>query len=218
MEVGSLLPIAIAALGSAGLSAIVVKWMELRHAGNKSEIERLRSDVADCKKSHEDCEHRYMELSERLRAVEASTPSYLARWVKDQDKVLIWMNDRAYLSMFAPLGWSRTECLDKRFEDLLGEGSGETVRLIDELDQRALRSPGEVHSTVLQLHPDLPAMVVVKVAFIAGDGLLRYEGSSFVPNGLSGPAGVIRQRLARDLASRHLFQDQGPGGEDVVEG
>lgn len=205
----SLLPFVAAVLASGGISAVLVKWMDRRGIREESEIGRLRADVAECTKSHKECEQRYLELSERLRAVEASTPSYLARWVKDQDKVLLWMNDRAYMSMFAPLGWSRGDVLDKRFEDLLGDGSGEAVRQLEELDARALMHPGEVQSTMLQLHPDLPAMVIVKVAFVAADGLLRYEGSSFVPNGLSDSAGALRQRLARDAAGRHLFQSGG---------
>jgi hypothetical protein len=216
MSVLQIIGLVAAMLGAGGISAIVVKWLEKKSDREESEIGRLREDVAQCKESHEECERRFHELSERLRAVEASTPSYLARWVKDQDKVLIWMNDRAYLTMFAPLGWSRSEVLDKRFEDLLGEGAGETMRLLEDLDMRALKAPGVVQSAVLQLHPDLPAMVIVKVAFVAGDGLLRYEGSSFVPSGLSDAGGILRQRLAREEAGRCLFQE-GLAEEDDSE-
>lgn len=210
--------LAAAFLGAGGLGAVVAKWIDKRSDREESEIGRLRADVAECKESHKECEKRYLELSERLRAVEASTPSYLARWVKDQDKVLIWVNDRAYMSMFAPLGWTRSDVLDKRFEDLLGQGSAVAVRELDELDERALKHPGEVQSTVMQLHPDLPAMVIVKVAFVASDGLLRYEGSSFVPNGLSDSGGILRQRLARESASRHLFQDKAGEEEEGEDG
>lgn len=201
-----------AALGGGGVSFVVGKWLDNNHASTQSEIVRLREDFTQCEKAHKACEERFDELADRVRAVEASTPSYLARWVKDQSKRVIWLNDRAYLMLFAPLGWTRAEVLDKNFEELLGDGSGQVIKLIHELDQLALKSPGEVQSLVLQLHPDLPNMVILKVAYAGDDGLLRYEGSAYIPTGLSHSMGIIRQTRAREDAARHLFQEQEDDG------
>lgn len=194
-----------AIVGSGGVGAIVVKLIDRRAASEESEIQRLRVDVAACTEKHADCERKYEQLEIRLRAVEASTPSYLARWVKGQDKRLLWCNDRAYMTMFAPLGWARDQVLDKTFEELLGEGSGSAIRLLDKMDRAALRRPGQVQSVGLQLHPDLPTMIVAKVAFAAEDGNLRYEGCSFVPNQFATDIGAQRQIEARTNAAEELL-------------
>lgn len=206
-EVAPIGQLIVAALSGGGISFVIGKLIDRRHASEQSEIQRLREDFDKCEKRHEECQRDLTELSERVRAVEASTPSYLARWVKGQDKKLIWLNDRAYLMLFAPLGWHRSDVLDKTFDDLLGEGAGEAIKMIEELDVLALQHPGETHSMVLQLHPSLPTMAVIKVAFVAADGLLRYEGCAYVPNGLSESIGVIREARARQAASRRLFQE-----------
>lgn len=216
MDLGILAQLLAAALGGGGFSFVLGKLIDRGHAREQGEIARLRKDIDDakedlliCKDAHDNCETRLNEISERLRAVEASTPSYLARWVKDQNKRLLWLNDRAYLMLFAPLGLSRHEVMDRDFGDLFGEGSGEAVRLIDDLDVLALKRPGEVQSALMQLHPSLPIMAILKVAFIGDDGLLRYEGCAYVPNGLADSISAIRAHQATDAAARRLFQ----GGE-----
>lgn len=207
----------VAALSGGGVGAFAVKLLERKDRREEGEIDRLRKDVDETRQASKDCEARYDQLeadhrllSDRLRAVEASTPSYLARWVKDQHKRILWLNDRAYMTMFAPLGWSRAEVLDKTFAELLGDGSTGAMMLLDDLDRQALKHPGEVQSLLIQLHPDLPNMVVVKVAFANhADGLLRYEGSSFVPNSFAEDMGSIRQARAKEAAARSLFSEDG---------
>lgn len=159
----------------------------------------------DCEKRADELEQRCETLEKRLRTVEGNTPAYLARWLKDQKKRVVWLNDLAYIMLFAPLGWSRDEVLDKNFEELLGEGAHDAIVLIDELDRAALADPGKVYSIILQLHPNLPAMVILKVAMVTPDGLLRYEGTSYVPVNLGDNMGPLRQHMARVGAAMSLL-------------
>lgn len=200
-----LVPLASAAIGGGAISAIAVKWMDLRSAERKDDGERLK----DCQEKYDELVEKFEQVSLRLRAVEASTPAYLARWIKGQDKRLIWLNDRAYMTIFAPLGWSRQDVIGKTFGDLLGDGNREALDLLDEIDRAALKHPNEPQSLVLQLHPDLPNMVIIKVAVVGGDdGLLRYEGSSFVPTTLGQDIGKIREHRARTAAAMMLFNEK----------
>lgn len=221
MTLIDILPFLATAIGGGGVTAFVLKLLDRKDKLEENEITRLRKDVDEARKSNKECESRFEQLAAdhrnlegRLRAVEASTPSYLARWVKDQHKRIIWLNDRAYMTLFAPLGWARSEVLDKTFSELLGDGANEAMLQLDMLDRAALRHPGEVQSLIIQLHPDLPAMVLVKVAFAdPSDGLLRYEGSSFVPNSFPDEMGLVRQNMAKAAAAKAVLGRREDGDE-----
>ena len=58
----------------------------------------------------------------------------------------------------------------------------------------ALRQPGKVLSTMLQLHPTLPAMHVVKVAGTSAGGELVFGGSPIFPNDPMTDAGAGAER------------------------
>lgn len=214
IDLTMLLVAAISALGGGGAAAMFSRWVDKGEA----EIERVRSDLAECNRSHQSLRERCDELELRLRIVEAASPSYLARWVKGQDRRLLWLNDRAYLTMFAPLGFSREQVLNRTFEELYGDGNGEAIAMLAELDRAAIRAPNETQSIAIQLHPELPMMVVVKVAFVGPDGLLQFEGTSFVPNYLNTEsAGAVRQREQRRRAAAMLF-DIGEDGHGNSKG
>ena len=104
------LQLGVAALSGGGVSFVLGKLIERGHAREQSEIMRLREDFDKCEKRHEECRADYLALSERVRAVEASTPSYLARWVKDQDKKIVDDNQAGVNSMaYVPGPYSQAE-------------------------------------------------------------------------------------------------------------
>ncbi len=162
----------------------------------ESEIVRLRADVAEVKKEasaaralHAACEDKVEALERRLEAVEQHHPSLMARWIKDKNKRVIWINARAMISIFAPLGYGREEIEGRTFAEIGFDPNVATE--IDRLDQAALMRSGEAVSTLLTLRrleappgvmTELRPMVVVKVAGIGRDGELIYEGYAFLGN------------------------------------
>lgn len=209
------------AVGGVGLWTFLAKWLELGVGRETAEITRLRSDVdtakreaIEAKASHKACENRVEDLERRLEAVEHHHSSYMARWIKDGGKRIIWINSQALLTIFAPLGYSRNDVVGRTFVELLDPGA---AREIDRLDRAALAIPGQAASTMLQLHPNLPTMVVVKVAGAGRDGELIYEGYAYCPNDReeADDRGERRQQEQRGLSQLRLAgPDTGSAGSE----
>lgn len=162
----------------------------------KTEHEWLKSRVTELATLLQDCEAKHGILETRLRAVERRDASYIALWIKDRSGRLVWLNDKAFLTIFAPLGLARDELDGKTFRDLLDPAA---ALEIEQLDKAALAHPGATQSILIQLHPDLPFMVVIKVAAIAENGDVQYEGCAFNPGDpeIRSAAGVRRQIIQR---------------------
>jgi hypothetical protein len=114
----------------------------------------LRKDMEALRRLHGTCEEKVERLEMRLEAVENAQDGHLARWTKDSRKRLTWMNDKAYLTIFAPLGFSREDADGKTFAELLIDQSA--AMEIERLDRVALSNHGSAVSNLIQLHPDLP--------------------------------------------------------------
>lgn len=168
-----------AMFGTGGALAAYPKLRELRDRREESEIGRLRGDVARLEERHSRCDEKVALLTERLAAVEHHHTSYLARWIKDATKRVTWLNDRAYLSIFAPVGLSRAEVIGRTFSEMLDPSASAEI---DRLDAAALAHPEIASSNIVQLHPSLPLMVVVKVAAIGREGQLIFEGYAYRTN------------------------------------
>lgn len=117
-------------------------------------------------------------------------------WIKDRNGRLVWLNDKAFLTLFAPLGYSRDELDGKTFRDLLDPVAAEEIEL---LAAAALAHPGNTQSILVQLHPDLPFLVVIKVASISESGEVQYEGCAYNPSDpeIRSAAGTRRQIIQR---------------------
>ena len=162
------------------LAALIMVWPKLSEIWNKrkeSEIGRLREDVKSFEAKLEACESRHATLETRLRAIEFENSIYLARWKKDSAKRITWISDKAFLMIFAPLGYKTRDEIDgKTFAELLVDPVA--VREIDLLDRAALSAPGSVASCLIQFNTTLPFMMVLKVATMNNEGLM-YEGYAY---------------------------------------
>jgi hypothetical protein len=166
-------------VGGAGLWNFAAKWLELRERREETEVGRLRNDVEAVKKAHQACERNLEGLALRLEAVEHHHSSYLPRWIKDARKRIVWINSAALVAIFGRVGYTRTDVIGRTFAELLDV---EAAREIDGLDRLALALPGQAVSTLLALHPQLPLMVIVKVAGSGRDGEIIFEGYAYRQN------------------------------------
>ncbi len=194
--------------GSASLAVMLPKMRELRDKREENEIARLREDGHNCRQDVERLEKQLDEVSARLTLVEHHHASYLARWFKDSTKRVTWLNDKAFLSIFAPLGLKREDVLGRQFAEILDPRAAAEI---DRLDQAALAHPDLPASNVIQLHPLLPVMVVVKIAAIGRAGDLVYEGYAYRTNDrmVAEGVGADRQRLAIETASVRMVEGVG---------
>ena len=206
---GDLLSIAVTGIvggvfGAGGMFALVPRLRELRDKREESEIGRLRSDVTELLTKERTCEEQLTELQTRLLAVEHHHGSYLARWIKDASKRILWINDKAFLSIFAPIGLTRDAVLGKTFAEILEPSAAAET---DRLDQAALAHPETAASNLIRLHPSLPLMVVVKVAAIGRQGELVFEGYAYRTNDrmIADGQGLDRQRLAITASAENLI-------------
>lgn len=168
-----------------------------------TEMARLRSEVKEMSARHATCEQEVDELKVRLAAVEHHHASHFARWLVDARKRIIWVNSKALLAIFAPLGLGRDEVEGKLFKDLIDPLAAAEI---EHLEHAALASPGSAVSNLIRLHPDLPVMHVVKVAATGRDGELIYEGIAFRTNDpeISTGIGIVRNAAQRITSIDHL--------------
>ena len=159
-------------LASAPLWNAATTWWAKRHDSQERETDRLR-------KAHERCEEKLAALERRLEAVEHHHASLVPRWIKDASKRILWINGAAMVAIFGPLRLTRDQVEGHTFAELLDP---EAAREIDRLDRSALAHHGRAVSTLLQLHAQLPAMHIVKVAGIGRDAELIYEGYAYCAN------------------------------------
>lgn len=192
-------------LGTGGLLGLLNARMKIAAGKEKSEIERLRLDIAEFRSELNVCEERHVVLETRLKAVEFDNAIFLARWKKDATKRLIWISDKAFLMIFAPLGYaSRDDLQGHTFAELLGDV--EAIREIDLLDQVALAQPRSVVSNLIQLQPGGPPTMVLKVATMVDDELV-YEGYAYQSShpDLLAAAGKARQARQIEASTTHLL-------------
>lgn len=168
-----------AALGSVGLWTLGAKLLELVFHRQQRREERDTSKIRRLEERHEKCEDKLAAVVQRLAALEHHHASLIPRWIKDARKRIVWVNSRALISIFAPLDYSRDQVEGHTFQDLL---DADAARMIDGMDSDALAHPGNPVSTLMQLHPRLPKMHVVKIAGVGRDGELIYEGFAFPLN------------------------------------
>jgi len=195
-------------LGTGGLLGLLNARMKIGAAKEKSEIERLRLDIAEFRSELSACEARHVVLETRLKAVEFDNAIFLARWKKDATKRLIWISDKAFLMIFAPLGYaSRDDLQGHTFAELLGDV--EAIREIDLLDQIALAQPRSVVSNLINLQPGGPPTMVLKVATMVDDELV-YEGYAYQAShpDLLIAAGKARQARQIEASTTHLLKDK----------
>lgn len=170
---------ALGAFGGVGIWTFLSKWLELRAKREERDEDQLRADHRDCLERVDALEEDLRRTQRRLEVVEAHHGSLFARWIKDAGKRLVYVNGRAMATIFGPLGYTRDQIEGRTFLDLLDI---EAAREIDRLDRAALTQPGRAVSSMLQLHPRLPVMIVVKVAGVGRDQELVYEGHAYEVN------------------------------------
>jgi PAS domain-containing protein len=184
------------AIAGGGVWTFLGNWLNVGHTKRKDELTHLKGEVGSLREELATCEGRHGILETRLRAVEQRNGSYFALWIKDRHRRLVWLNDKAFLTLFAPLGYARDELDGKTFADLLDPAAAAEI---EQLDRAALAHPGATQSILLQLHPDLQFMVVIKVAAIAESGDVQYEGCAYSPGDpeIRSAAGSRRQIIQR---------------------
>jgi len=195
---------ATAAVVGGGLWTFLSNWLNIGQSSRKDALTRLDGEVSKLSEELSTCEARHGVLETRLRAVEQRNGSYFALWIKDRHRRLVWLNDKAFLTLFAPLGYARDELDGKTFADLLDPVAAAEI---ENLDRVALAHPGATQSVLVQLHPDLQFMVVIKVAAIAENGDVQYEGCAYSPGDpdIRAANGVRRQVEQLRLSADNLM-------------
>lgn len=185
-------------VGALGGGGGVLGYLAWRGDTMRKDFERLHN-------LHTLCEDKVARLEMRLEAIEHAQDSHLARWTKDSGKRITWMNDKAFITIFAPLGLTREAADGKTFRELLIDN--QAADEIDRLDQTALAQPDSPVSNLVQLHPDLPLMHVVKVASTGKLGELCYEGYAFRVNDrdVADATAIVRQRQQRRASAARLI-------------
>lgn len=168
-----------AAFGSVGLWTFGGKLIELIWKREETDNERLRAEVRELKGEVRELRAQHGDCEARLAALEHHHASLIPRWIKDSRKRIVWLNSRALISIFAPLGLRRDDVEGHSFQDLL---DFEAARVIDGMDADALANPGKPISSLVQLHPQLPKMHVVKIAGVGREDEVIYEGCAFPVN------------------------------------
>jgi hypothetical protein len=190
------------ALATSGVWLFLTEVFKIGSAKRKDELESLRI-------SHAECEKKYKELETRLEALEHSRDSQFARWIKDRNGCIVWMNSKAYLMLFAPLGYSREELTAKTFRQLFDPGVGAEI---EALDYAALTNSGVAQPILIQLHPNLPFLNIVKVAYSGASGEVQYEGIAYQPGDpeIRHAAGVKRQVQQLTASASHIIDNEEP--------
>jgi hypothetical protein len=194
-ELGPVVTTAIvASIGSVGLWKVVEK-----------SLERWWNRTDTLEDKHARCVEEVEELKARVAVIEHHHTSYLARWIRDATRRVVWINDKALLSIFAPLDLTREQVIGKTLAELPFDQVA--VAEVDRLDAAALAHPEVAASNVIQMHPLLPLMVIVKVAAVGRDGELVFEGYAYRTNDrmIADGFGADRQRRAIEASSDHML-------------
>lgn len=195
----------VSAVLGGGIWTFFASWMNIGVAKRKDELTRLDAEVKRLREELGGCEEKHGVLEVRLRAVENKTTSYFAMWIKDRHGRIVWLNDKAFLTLFAPLGYTRNELDGKTFRDLLDPVAADEIDL---LDKAALAHPGATQSILIQLHPDLPFLIVIKVASVSESGEVQYEGCAYNPSDpeIRTAMGTRRQLIQRSESAQSLME------------
>jgi hypothetical protein len=177
-------------------SAPVWNFFGKRLGWNETEIDRLRKEITRLGGQHQTCEDKVRELTERIAVIEHHHSSAFARWLSDAGRRIVYVNSKALISIFGPMGLTREQVEGKTFHDFIEPN---VAAELDELAQAALARDGSAVSNLIKLHPDLPVMHVVKIAAAGRDGGLIYEAIAFRMND---PDIVLGIGVARNAAQR----------------
>lgn len=194
-------PVLVALIG-AFFSAPVWQYVGRRFGWNVSEIDRLR-------KEHRRCEDQLRELTARVAIIEHHHSSAFARWISDAKRRVVWVNAKALVSIFGPMGLERDQIEGKTFRDLVDKPAADEL---DMLSAAALAHDGSAVSNLIRLHPDLPVMHIVKIAAAGRDGELIYEAIAFRMNDpdIALGQGIARTAIQRASSIDNLTQDPQP--------
>lgn len=186
-------------------------WMQLRgrmgYLQRKDELARALETIKTMKDEHKACQELIEAMEKRMRVIEHSRDSFLARWMKDDKGRLTWMNDKAFLTLFAPLQLSRHQLEGKTFSELGFDSNA--VMNVELLDAAARAHHGYAASSLIQMHPLLPPMNIIKIAWVGGDGDLVYEGYAYHIMDPEIRSGIGTRRAVAQIASS--FQNIVPG-------
>jgi hypothetical protein len=203
MDMQTLVPIGtavVAGLLGAPVWSYLQAQLNLKYIRRKDTLEELREQVALERDHAKACEEKLEVVDKRLQALEQDQNSYFARWILNHNKQILWMNDKAFLLIFAPLGFERDQLDGQIFSQLF---QGPVTKELTLLEHAALAHHGQTQSALLQLHPALPFMVVIKVAFIGErGGDVLYEGCAYPPGDpeIQRAMGIKRQ-LTQNIVS-----------------
>jgi hypothetical protein len=195
-----------AGVGSVGLWNWLIRREDRREERKDRSDDRLREEHRECLERVDHLEDELRSTQERLAVVEAHHGSLVARWIKDANRRVCWANGRAMATIFGPLGYSRVDVEGRTFHELT-RISPEAAHEIDRLDRAALAYPGMAVASTIRLAPDLPLMVIVKVAGVSPrDQELIFEGHAWrdAPETLTNDLAAERAAEARCAAMLRL--------------
>jgi hypothetical protein len=209
MDAVTIMAVAGPLLGGGGVWAFMTSWRDRKAVREESEIGRLRVDVDALRQRDKECHAALAAMGKRVLAMEQAQDSQIARWTKDTHKRITWLNAKALFTIFGPLGYAREDVEGKTFAEL-DKLDPHAVAEIERLDQIALARDGAPHSTLIQFHPMLPEMHVIKLAAMGRDGELVYEGYCYRKNDpdMADAAGHARQMASIESAAERVIDGQ----------
>jgi hypothetical protein len=148
----------------------------------------------------------FAETPAKLKTVFRGAGRAGANVVADEIMRLMWVNPKAMLTIFGPLGYTRDDLEGKMFAEL-DRLDQVAVSEIARLDQVALARDGAPVSGMIRFHPILPEMHVVKITAATKDGGLIYEGYAYRKNDMEVSEGIAaaRQIEAIEASANHLM-------------
>lgn len=175
--------------------------------------DRQHGDRKQERADHQKCLEKVAALERRLEVVEHHHSSLFARWIKDARGRICWVNGRAMATIFGPLELTRDEVEGRTFQDLLDVTAAAEI---DRLERAALALPGMAVSTVVQLHPRLPVMIVVAAAGVGRDMELIYEGHAYPDQRSETVSELVAERRGEQMGLsvlRLMAPDDPPAGD-----
>jgi hypothetical protein len=143
-------------------------------------------------------------LRAQVSAIVRGNGLALSIWTKGVDRRIRWASPRALRIIFAPLGMGEEDVMGRTFSDIFGEDVG---RQIEQLDSRAMSELDSTQVDIIQLHPDLVPMVIIKTVTEDEDGRTVFQGIAIRVIGMDNRragenAQVLSRMVATDRASR----------------